>query len=279
MKHKKKLTFALAAAAALGLLGGCTAEPASTDTKAEAETAKDRYPYVQRLEPVEPVDGEIGAAASMLDWGNADDSPYFKAVNYYDGTDISDTLVLLDHFQTYQQTSERSCGAACVLMAVNYLTGEAPGEDTLDKEMDIRYLDNVREDGSYGATTASVAEALRSRGFAVQTSADTQDADGYSFHSEQELAEFLSEQLQAKKPVLMENVEWGGHWMVLIGYDSMGTPDIMLDDVLVFADPYDTSDQCQDGYYTMSFERYVSQWFDHQVMSEKERNQQYVTIK
>ena len=71
----------------------------------------------------------------------------------------------------------------------------------------------------------------------------------------------------------------GGHWMVLIGYDSMGTPDIMLDDVLVFADPYDTSDQCQDGYYTMSFERYVSQWFDHQVMAENERNQQYVTIK
>ena len=75
--------------------------------------------------------------------------------------------------------------------------------------MDIRYLDNVREDGSYGATTASVAEALRKRGFEVQTSADTQDADGYC---------------------------------------------------------------------TMSFERYVSQWFDQQVMGENEKNQQYVTI-
>lgn len=51
----------------------------------------------------------------------------------------------------------------------------------------------------------------------------------------------------------MESVEWGGHWMVLIGYDDMGTDDIMLDDILVFADSYDTSDQCQDGYYTMSF--------------------------
>ncbi|RHV64655.1 hypothetical protein DXB18_11355 [Clostridium sp. OM02-18AC] len=67
--------------------------------------------------------------------------------------------------------------------------------------------------------------------------------------------------------------------MVLIGYDDMRTSDIMLDDVLVFADSYDTSDQCQDGYYTMSFERYVSQWFDHQVMGENEKNQQYVTIK
>ena len=276
----KKLSVLLSAVAAIGLLAGCAAGNTTTAAVAEAETADDQneYPYVQRLEPVEPVDGEIGAAASMLDWGNVDDSPYFKAVNYYDGTDISDTLILIDHFQTYQQTSERSCGAACVLMVVNYLTGEAPGEDTLDKGMDIRYLDNVREDGSYGASTASVAEALRTRGFEVQTSADTQDADGYSFYSEQELAEFFSEQLQAKKPIVMESVEWGGHWMVLIGYDNMGTLDVTLDDVLVFADPYDTSDHCQDGYYTISFERYVSQWFDHQVMAESEKNQQYVAV-
>lgn len=306
MRKTQKLAAVFTAAAAIVLLGGCAAEYASAVTSAEtsAETSgeteaeteneaeaeketpaqeereadQSQYPYVQRLEPSEPVDGQIGAAASMLDWGTVKDSPYFKEINYYDGTDISDTLVLLDHFQTYQQTSERSCGAASVLMVLNYLTGEAPGEDTLDKEMDIRYLDNVREDGSYGATTASVAEAFRKRGFEVQTSADTQDADGYSFYSEQELAQFMTDQLKAGHPVLMENVEWGGHWMVLIGYDNMGTPDIMLDDVVVFADSYDTSDHCQDGYYTMSFERYVSQWFDHQVMGENEKNQQYVAI-
>ena len=274
----KKLSFLLATAMVIGLLAGCAA--GSTDTSAETEAAGNQkeYPYVQRLDPTEPVDGKIEAAASMLDWGNAEDSPYFEAINYYDGTDLSDTLILLDHFKTYQQTSERSCGASCVLMVVNYLTGEAPGEDTLDKEMDIRYIDNAREDGSYGASTASVAEALRARGFEVRTSADTQDEDGYSFSSEEEIAEFFAQQLEAKKPVVMESVEWGGHWMVLIGYDDMGTTDNMLDDVLVFADPYDTSDHCQDGYYTINFERYVSQWFDHQVMAESERNQQYVAV-
>ena len=131
----------------------------------------------------------------MLDWGDVDNSPYFTSNDYYNGTGISDTLVLIDHFKTYQQTSERSCGAASVLMTINYLTGEAPGEDTLDKEMDIRYLDNKREDGSYGATTASIAEALKNRGFDVQSSADTADADGYSFYDEKELAEFLKGKL------------------------------------------------------------------------------------
>lgn len=246
----------------------------ATDTSSESKEKK----FEQRLKPVDPVDGTVEAAAGMLDWGNVANSPYFISNDYYNGTGISDTLVLIDHFQTYQQTSERSCGAASVLMTVNYLTGETPGEDTLDKEMDIRYLDNKREHGSYGATTASIVEALKNSGFDVQSSADTADADGYSFYDEKELATFLKGKLEEKKPVIMESVEWGGHWMVLIGYDDMGTEDIMLDDVLVFADSYDTSDHCQDGYYTISFERYVSQWFDHQVLGENEKNQQYVTI-
>ena len=48
--------------------------------------------------------------------------------------------------------------------------------------------------------------------------------------------------------VIMESVEWGGHWMTLIGYDDMGTTET-ADDVLIFADPFDTTDHNQDGYY------------------------------
>lgn len=271
MKTGKQAMAALLLCAAL-MVSGCAAAP--TENVPEGE----KYPYVQRLAPVEPVDGHLGGAVAMQELGDAENSAYFPAINYYDGDDLPETLVLLDHFKTYQQTSERSCGAACVLMTVNYLTGEAPGEDTLDKEMDIRYIDNVREDGSYGATTASVAKALEDRGFAVQTSADTRDEEGYFFHSEYDLAEFITTQLKNGKPIIMESIEWGGHWMVLIGYDNMGTPEVMLDDVLVFADSYDTSDHCQDGYYTISFERYVSRWFDDQVMSAGESIQQYVAV-
>lgn len=303
-KMRKRVIIAAAASAVIGLATGCagasanqaettsaeTAEVGTGDavetsesengTKTDEQTQKDgekEGQYGQRLEPEDPVDGEVAAAAGALGQGDVADSPYFKAIDYYNGSP-SDTLVLLDHFKTYQQTSDRSCGAACVLMTLNYLEGSAPGENALDKEMDIRYVDNKREDGSYGATTASVAKALTDRGYEVQTSADTQDADGYSFYSEYDLADFITEKLKAGKPILTESSEWGGHWMVLIGYDNMGT-DVMYDDVLVFADPYDTSDHCQDGYYTISFERYVSQWFDYQVMGENERYQQYVTLK
>ena len=60
-------------------------------------------------------------------------------------------------------------------------------------------------------------------------------------------------------PILIGWNEWGGHWQVIIGYDDMGTEDTQ-DDVLILADPYDTTDHNQDGYYLEAFERLVYGW-------------------
>lgn len=49
------------------------------------------------------------------------------------------------------------------------------------------------------------------------------------------------------KPVMVCWNDWGGHWQVIIGYDTMGT-ETQQDDVFIVADPYDTTDHCQDGY-------------------------------
>ncbi|MCL1983061.1 MAG: dockerin type I domain-containing protein [Clostridiales bacterium] len=60
-------------------------------------------------------------------------------------------------------------------------------------------------------------------------------------------------------PILIGWDEWGGHWQAIIGYDDMGTEDTQ-DDVLILADPYDTTDHNQDGYYLEAFERLVFGW-------------------
>jgi len=231
----------------------------------------------ERTIPVsEPVDGETGAAAAVAGEGNVAASPYYRAPDYYAGN-ITATLVLLPKFRTYQQTSERSCGAACVLMGLNRFGITDVSEAELDREMDIRYINNPQADGSYGASTDAVAGAFTDRGFTVQSSRDTAGEDGITFPDEENFAEYLNRNLRAGNLLLTESVEWGGHWMVLIGYDSMGTENYE-DDVLVFADPYDTTDQCQDGYLTRSFERYFATWFDHAVMPPDERVQQYVLV-
>ena len=74
---------------------------------------------------------------------------------------------------------------------------------------------------------------------------------------------------------MVENVEWGGHWRVIIGYDDLGTGST-LDDVLIMADPYDTCDHNQDGYAANNGEKFYSMWFDHSMLPKKERYQPWI---
>lgn len=71
--------------------------------------------------------------------------------------------------------------------------------------------------------------------------------------------------------------DWDGHWQVIIGYDTMGTPSIG-DDIIIFADPYDTSDHWQDGYYYYPAERWFYMWNERNVVPKPYQLQQYIII-
>lgn len=189
----------------------------------------------------------------------------------------STTLIRLQGLRTYQQTSETSCGAACALIALAHFGDETATEDDLVREMDIRGPDNPRPDGSYGCTAAALVRAFHGRGFAVTSSADTRDAQGYSFASLDAFVDFVRRSIRNNTVVLVENVEWGGHWRIIAGYDGMGTQ-TLADDVLVFADPYDTTDHRQDGWTIQSLARFFYQWFDAGILPEDQRIQQYVAV-
>jgi hypothetical protein len=55
----------------------------------------------------------------------------------------------------------------------------------------------------------------------------------------------------------------------------MGTKET-TDDVLIFADTYDTADHNQDGYGIENGENFFWSWFDHQILPEDERKQPFV---
>jgi len=71
--------------------------------------------------------------------------------------------------------------------------------------------------------------------------------------------------------------DWDGHYQDIIGYDTMGTPAIG-DDVLILADSYDTSDHCQDGYYCVSAERFFTMWVERNVVSKPYQVQQFLVL-
>ena len=89
---------------------------------------------------------------------------------------------------------------------------------------------------------------------------------------------FVVDNLSAGTPIMVENVEYGGHWRVIVGYDTLGTENL-FDDMLIFADPFDTSDHKSDGFAVGSADRFFNMWFDHSVLPENEREQPWLTAK
>lgn len=88
---------------------------------------------------------------------------------------------------------------------------------------------------------------------------------------------WLTGHLNAGRPVMVEWADWNGHWQAIIGYDNNGTPTI-ADDVLIFADPYDTTDHWQDGYYYYPLERWFYMWTDHNVAPKPFQIQPYLVV-
>lgn len=88
---------------------------------------------------------------------------------------------------------------------------------------------------------------------------------------------WLRGHLEAGRPILVEWGDWDGHWMAIIGYDTMGTPGAG-DDVIIFADPYDTSDHWQDGYYFYPTERWFTMWRDRNVAEKPYQLQPYIVF-
>jgi hypothetical protein len=198
----------------------------------------------------------IGGAAAYLGTVDHDPSPYFKHLNVYEMGNTS-SRVILPNFKTYQQTTEYTCGPAALVMAANF-------RGTVLNEMEVAQA--AGSTAALGTSTAQLVSYLEANGWKVRSSL-----------TEPKIAslKFLKNQLNKGNPVMVEWIDWAGHWQVVIGYDDLGTPD-ESDDVLIMADPYDTSDHLQDGYYIVPADRFQYMWFDHNLLPVGQRHKQWI---
>ena len=106
-----------------------------------------KIPYAVDLSPEDGADSVERA-------GDHVDSPYFSRLDFYNMTS-TDTLTILPHFQTMQQTSEWSCGVVSALMVLNWYGRQK--DWTEQKLADLRHpLQNVAVPGfpnGYPGTT------------------------------------------------------------------------------------------------------------------------------
>lgn len=112
----------------------------------------------------------------------------------------------------------------------------------------------------------------------LYTSDNKDDSENYVDDAKDSyFVKWLTGHLNAGRPILVEWCDWNGHWQSIIGYDNNGTPQIN-DDMLIFADPYDTSDQWQDGYYYYPLERWFTMWKDLSTTPKPYQLQSYIII-
>ena len=158
-------------------------------------------------------------------------------------------------------------------MALKYFEIDADEKDLYQKIENLKAR-TAGYKNFKGTPTFALEKTAQSFGLKTQSSVGV---NGYYFKSEKEFSEYIKEALSNNRVVITDNVEWGGHWMVLIGYDDMGTEEFD-DDVLIFADPYDTTDHFKDGYTIKSFQRYFAEWRNFDTSEKQDYIQQFVTV-
>ncbi len=188
---------------------------------------------------------EADGADSVERDGDHQGSPYFQHPDFYNLTS-TDSLTILSGFKTIQQSSEWSCGVTSALMVLEWygLRGEHTEES----------LAQLRPNGlTPGATSLSQLIAIFDGlgGFDCYSAIDAGEEvyDIFTF-------DYIQQTLANGDPIMIGWNDWGGHWQVIIGYDDMGT-ETNQDDVIIVADPYDTTDHNQDGYGIYPAERFL----------------------
>lgn len=174
------------------------------------------------------------------------DSKYYVINDYYN-MKSGNGLHILTGFETYQQTTEYSCGSASALMVLHHF------DNNQYNELEICNL--AESDQSKGTSVEGLAGFFTDIGWETNYHAGTD----FYFESIGDAETFFVENFDAGTPVMVDWEDWRGHWQVAIGIDTCNTDD-PYDDVLIMADPYDITDHYQDGYYIVPFGRFFDMW-------------------
>lgn len=204
-------------------------------------------------------------AAAVNGAANVKNSPYFPAIDVYN-LQSNENLTIIPHFKTRQQLTNFSCGPSAAGMVVFHYLGK-----DLHTEKEICKIMNTST--TKGTDLHGMTKYFKELGWEVRSTFDGETPKDYTG-----FLRFVKENLAKNTPILVENVDWGGHWRVIIGYDTMGTAH-EGDDVLILADPFDTSDHLQDGYNIISAERFYYMWFDAKLFKKGEQDNLWLTVR
>jgi len=195
--------------------------------------------------PVLVPDVSTGTPAGSVKY--ALDAP-LPAPQYHTGIDF-DTLKSNDHLTVIplksfrQQVTNYTCGPVAAMTVLSYYGLPANNTDTDE----IRIAREMNTSAN-GTNPEQIASWFNRNGWNA-----TWGTGGS--------CKMLRENLKNGVPTMVEWMDWGGHWVVVTGYDTRGTEDAW-DDVIIFADPADCHDDRVDGVTYFNYGEFDAMWFD-----------------
>jgi hypothetical protein len=246
MKNPKIITLVIFACAAAAITLAMSAKNAASDEM--------KIPYGADIDP-------FGGADSVERDGDHPGSPYFNSLDVYN-LKPTGSLTILQNYKTQQQTSEWSCGPSAALTVLEWFGKRGDrDEQTLAA---FRTPDGDRPGATSLRQMIEMFDGVG--GFDAYSTFDCIDDVDDVF-----TLDFVRKTLTEGTPILIGWNDWGGHWQTIIGYDSMGT-ETTQDDVIIVADPYDTTDHNQDGYGVYPAERFIYNFTFYNFFPEEELN-------
>jgi hypothetical protein len=184
---------------------------------------------------------------------------------YYTGIDF-DSLKSNDHLtviplKSYrQQVTNYSCGAVAAMTVMSYYGIPVSNTDADEDRVAHEMYRNVTE--KTGVNPEQISAWFSRQGLNAT-------------HGRGGTRAMLRENLRKGIPTMVEWMDWGGHWVVVVGYDTRGTEDVW-DDVILFADSVDSHDDRVDGITYFNYGEFDAMWFDAHYFPEGMRERAYV---
>lgn len=175
----------------------------------------------------------------------------YKIKSYF-GFNDSKNLLLLG-VKGYQQSEDYTCGPAIVMSLMHYY-GMLPA-DQMNKTTELRIAKEMGTSHTDGTSTQQMVDWLRKNGFTVQ-------------QGENGTIPMLINNLKNKTPVIVEWIDWGGHWVIVSGYNKKGKTVEENQDTIFLADPSAIYDHVRSakGVITFNAHRFFNMWLSGQSL-------------
>lgn len=208
---------------------------------------------------------------------------YYNLYNFYnikseDASKFS-SLVLLNGFKTIQQSKDNTCAPCCAIMVLNYFDDN---RFTQKDEMRLAKMMGTKS-FPYGTDLKNFVEFFNKisddeHQYQCLSSIDyKKDKNGLCFSTFKQFKKFVLDNLKKGYPIIVENVDYGGHYKIIIGYDEVSKNSD--EDILIFADSEDINDEEKDGYNIFPADRFYYMWFDDHCLSNEYRKQPFIVVK